>query len=772
MKNQSIAVFFSVCLMLGLSACQVAPPTSLSAQTQAFLGIGFSLQKNLPALAMMSQGLRVKQVMPTSAAAQAGLQQNDVILSYDGHKVVDERQFSQYLQQQKRVGDILELHLLRMQRHLQVQRNGQAIALELRQFAEWLEQQPSLDEWQANWQQAPEIVDVSVVLGRRASRQIPLPKQSSLIPSTLLPTTPLPQAQQALSRIKQHGLQASYEGVLQRFERDEHWDKGWRLPLMRYLHRAPLQVPAISQHLSQQLLQRGQAQSLPELLHYASAILDLSVSMPTIKPPERSDLNAHLAFIQQVLKRCLYWHHRAFRDLSAKEQAFLRRTVPDRSGMILHPWRKSQNQRVLALAKKIDNAALLQASLVLAQLSDPQWLARLKTLFQHFQPRTQHAQVQGELLMILPTALGELLIGGTGANRYSTDALIIDLGGDDLYLRPASSAPIHLVIDMQGNDHYSSNSDAAQGAGVLGIGLLLDLSGHDTYVAQNIAQGAGLFGVGILCDVDGDDRYFSRRYAQGTGVWGLGLLLDTAGQDQYHAASFAQGFGSTHGLGLLLDQRGADRYFATGQQAGSYGQAGVFNGFAQGVGFGLRGQASGGVGLLLDGAGDDEFIAGHFSQGGGYFFAFGLLYNAEGHDRYLGSRYAQGFAAHSAVGALLETGGNDVYAGHVGALQAAAWDLSTAVLWDMAGDDRYLNQGRFFSQAAAAHNGLAWLLDDQGRDEYQFIPGRRIASNDYHGGQSLSLFFDTGGDTDIYNHSIELNQTRQQLSDMEIWVDE
>ena len=220
------------------------------------------------------------------------------------------------------------------------------------------------------------------------------------------------------------------------------------------------------------------------------------------------------------------------------------------------------------------------------------------------------------------------------------------------------------------------------------------------------------------------------------------------------------------GLGLLSDQAGNDTYLATGQLPGSYGQAGVFSGFSQGFASGLRNHAAGGMAILLDAQGYDRLRAGNFSQGGAYYFALGLLYNGgDQGDEYVGSRYAQGFSAHSALGLLLEAGGNDVYRGEVGALQAAAWDLGAAMLWDQGGNDQYLSKGRFFSLAAAAHNGLAVLVDERGEDVYQFEPGSRIAGNDYHGGNSLSLFWDKQGQ-DRYQAELP------QATSMEAWLDE
>ena len=45
------------------------------------------------------------------------------------------------------------------------------------------------------------------------------------------------------------------------------------------------------------------------------------------------------------------------------------------------------------------------------------------------------------------------------------------------------------------------------GAGVGGVGMLLDCAGDDTYVADTPAQAAAVCGLGYLADLSGRDRY-------------------------------------------------------------------------------------------------------------------------------------------------------------------------------------------------------------------------------------------------------------------------
>jgi hypothetical protein len=199
-------------------------------------------------------------------------------------------------------------------------------------------------------------------------------------------------------------------------------------------------------------------------------------------------------------------------------------------------------------------------------------------------------------------------------------------------------------------------------------------------------------------------------------------------------------------VGALIERGGNDRFVCTGRYESEYGEPGLFSGWGQGVGFGFRHVASGGIGILYDLAGDDVYEAGNFSQGGGYFYAWGILRDDAGNDRYIGSRYAQGFAAHQAVGTFLEGGGDDLYQSHSTVACGLSWDETSVVFHETGGNDVYEQAG--FSLASAAHNGLVLFLEDGGDDVYAGDPAH-AGSNEYHGGKSFALFVDAAGN-DVY----------------------
>src|SRR5690606_23337424 len=93
----------------------------------------------------------------------------------------------------------------------------------------------------------------------------------------------------------------------------------------------------------------------------------------------------------------------------------------------------------------------------------------------------------------------------------------------------------------------------AQGCGIFGYGMLLDLAGDDVYRAHEFGQGCGIFGTGILRDAAGNDSYLGTGHLQGCGWFGSGVLIDNAGDDGYSLYQFGQGYGGTLGVGVLVD---------------------------------------------------------------------------------------------------------------------------------------------------------------------------------------------------------------------------
>jgi hypothetical protein len=302
--------------------------------------------------------------------------------------------------------------------------------------------------------------------------------------------------------------------------------------------------------------------------------------------------------------------------------------------------------------------------------------------------------------------IGTVVIGTRGKDRHAAGAaLIIDPGGDDDYGRaPVSGGDVAVIVDLGGNDHYSG-ADLA----IHALSAIIDMAGDDHYDSPGPGLGAAVAGVSLLIDLEGDDIYQAKGFGQGAALYGLGALIDLAGNDQYRIDFGGQGFGHTGGVGLLWDLAGHDRYRAAGLKD-AYDRGGRIS-MAQGAGFGLRRAGSmlgGGIGILRDDHGDDEYAAEMFAQGAGYFFAAGLLWDRGGDDQYRAIRYAQGNGTHQAVGVLVDESGDDRYSVGFGVAQGMGLDLAVGLLVDAGGGNQF--DGPLLVQGAGTANGLGVLM--------------------------------------------------------------
>jgi hypothetical protein len=271
-------------------------------------------------------------------------------------------------------------------------------------------------------------------------------------------------------------------------------------------------------------------------------------------------------------------------------------------------------------------------------------------------------------------------------------------------------------------------------------------------------------GAGLLIDLAGDDRYQGLRRVQGQALGGVGILVDRGGKDDYHAAMWAQGFGAPLGFGVLDDVAGDDHYYCGGMWRDSYPETPGYEGWGQGVGAGIRQVANGGIGVILDGGGNDAYEYDYFAHGGGYWLGVGFARDFGGNDRRLGAtqaaydgspraetlfdRFSCGFGCHYATGFCFDDDGDDTYGGTIMGL-GFAWDCSDGMLFDFGGNDRYEATGGY-TQGNGAQAGLGLLLDYGGNDTYEGY-GQAYASPgiSYHHlpgcGGNFSFVIDYGG---------------------------
>jgi hypothetical protein len=354
--------------------------------------------------------------------------------------------------------------------------------------------------------------------------------------------------------------------------------------------------------------------------------------------------------------------------------------------------------------------------------------------------------------------VGWIVVGGDGANRYDLAKLagVLEPGGDDEYVASDLVLGARAVVDLAGNDRYGGTADQGPASALLGAVLVDDRAGDDRYEGALLSTGAAAFGASLLLDRAGTDAYVGGEWSIGAGVYGAGLVMDLgSGSDAYFGEFLCEAVGGPRGLGAIVDEGGNDLYRANGPTPSGYGTPGVFQSFSQGIGFGFRQYAAGGMGLLCDLAGDDRYEAGEFAQGGAYYWSLGVLWDAAGRDLYYGNRYGQGYGVHQALGALLDDGGDDDYWSMTAASQGSGWDIGCGLLLDVAGDDRYrcdeLGQGAAAQQAIGLHVDLDGADSKEARgDAVQGAAG----GNEYHwaetGAASLGVMLDLGGDADRY----------------------
>jgi len=438
---------------------------------------------------------------------------------------------------------------------------------------------------------------------------------------------------------------------------------------------------------------------------------------------------------------------------------------------------------------RVDLAATARALAALLPVLEEGFLAELERELAEAASPVALPGVEGDVLVQRATEYGDLIIGGPGPNRYGDTqaAVIVDTGGDDIYeidydLDRLGRYPLRAVIDLHGNDMYSHTEPVGPGAGVFGLGLLLDQEGNDIY-AQGVdparggdrgallkdaptksqeagpdihvvdperlyggaepasldggfSYGAALFGIGLHIDRAGNDTYLVDKWALGAAHGpGLGLLADGEGDDWYVAAVQSIGIGFNKGVGILRDRgAGDDRYQCWGVYRNSYNREGGpdhgFQGYGIGIGFSWRGERYsetpthgpgfvGGIGLVNDGGGNDTYIGGTFGLGVGFTAGIGMMVESAGNDVY-----------------LCVKGDAEQHCGMAGGVHHG-----TGMVLDRAGDDFYASST---ATGGGWDLGLGLFVDVAGSDTYTdlFGLGHRPAVSQV---QTFSVFLDGGG---------------------------
>jgi hypothetical protein len=290
---------------------------------------------------------------------------------------------------------------------------------------------------------------------------------------------------------------------------------------------------------------------------------------------------------------------------------------------------------------------------------------------------------------------------------------------------------------LSGNDRYEApGSNYVQGFGFLGIGMLVDLAGDDVYRAKHFSQGVGIMGVGVLWDKAGNDTFSAHTFCQGAGMFGLGMMLDDAGNDVYDCASNGQGSATTLGLGILSDLQGNDKYRLASDSTKD--AMGGIPGYGQGGALSFRAYpwekklvAYGGVGMLVDDKGNDEYVSkGWNCQGGSYIMSLGVLVDNAGNDHY-DCGTGQGSGIHVTNAILIDKKGDDIYEGGFRA-GGSGGDRSPGFLIDYEGNDTYKSATSSYGTGCKPFS-YSLFIDYKGDDKYICDrPKGEVLFNDWH----------------------------------------
>lgn len=567
-----------------------------------------------------------------------------------------------------------------------------------------------------------------------------------------------------------------------------------RLSWYDLMLRNPLKAPAEAEQITRQWHQAvlSGAKGLPPLLAAIRRKLDLP-NRPAAQTPEVDSPKKALEAVEEAIV--------AAKEAQAASLAKLNPSEVQELSVGLYPVFTSQNnvghtlndrgtgRRLCDLLERTDRDAMYQAAEAVLPLINKDFLAQLAKLPE--EGNVPVPGVVGRVLRKIDTSAGAIIVGGRGRNGYDFEkmpdvACVIDLGGDDEYREGVASInhPVMVILDLAGSDVYRGSRPGIQGSAILGASLLVDCQGNDVYQGQDVCQGSCIGGVGMLVDFGGDDRYFGYRRAQATALAGLGMVLDYEGDDEYHAAMWGQGLGHPLGFALLDDAQGDDRYYCGGQWRDSYPETPGYEGWGQGVGAGIRQVANGGVGVFLDGEGDDVYEFDYIAHGGGYWCGVGMARDFGGNDQRIGAttkaysggarsetefqRFGCGFGCHYALGFCFDDSGKDSYRGSI-MNQGFGWDCAVGALCDFGGDDKYEANGNGTSaHGQGAQDSFGVLLDWDGNDQYiGYGQGYANPGINYHTqpgcGGNFSFMVDYGGD-DQYGCGAENNSYVQRGS--------
>ena len=435
--------------------------------------------------------------------------------------------------------------------------------------------------------------------------------------------------------------------------------------------RDPLDAPVEAEKFTRELHKAivDDPSGLGPALATAAKSLDLGErkarEFTKVSSPEQA-----LAVVKKALEEARLAHAKALAPLSKAELGTLARELypvmvsQNEAGHTLND--NARGRMLVELIEKMDRVALIEAAEALVPLSDPKLLDQLKQLPANGKfavdgkeyPADGDVSVEGvygRVVAKIDTPAGAILIGGKEPKTYRLDemkdvAVVIDLGSGNTYEEGSTSLdrPVLIILNTGGGNTFRGRKPAIQGGAMLGVSLLVNREGNNSYQADDLAQGSAVAGVGMIVEHGGKNTYRGVRRVQGQALGGVGILIGRGGENDYHAAMWAQGFGAPLGFGLLEETAGHDHYYCGGLYPTSYKHPPKksipatpgYEGFGQGVGAGIRQVGDGGVGILLNGGGHNVYEFDYLAHGGGYWCGMGFARDFGGNSQRLIARKA------------------------------------------------------------------------------------------------------------------------------------
>lgn len=409
--------------------------------------------------------------------------------------------------------------------------------------------------------------------------------------------------------------------------------------------------------------------------------------------------------------------------------------------------------RIFRTAAEVDRRRLAEAQRHLAAAID---------VWQAGADRVVDVPRFGTFEFVDPDTGATLLVADAGEQQHTEDHdLVIDLGGDDWWTNNAGGTRgervAALAIDLAGDDCYEGTT-GVQGAGWMGVGALADLAGDDLYRAEDVAQAAAFIGEGLLYDAAGDDRRLGRHFTQAAAAFGTAVLRDDEGDDDHASAGMSGGLGTTGGVAVLFDRAGDDHYRCGRPRSDGYT---LDYGMGLGSGIGVRdwpwterSSFYGGLGMLDDAAGADQYEGIGAGLGGAYCLAAGVVVEGAGDDRYHGITDSFGASIHLGAAVFLDQQGDDRYRGD-NSILGCGGDRGHGVFVDYDGHDRYRVRGHGLGTGRKP-KAVGLMVEVEGDDVYDFGGDSMTAtwrpSNPEN--WAWASFVELGGE-DHYRHDAE-----------------